>query len=353
DADVYRATVATLRSRSARTRIQFVCAGDNDPRFPYTIESAKQALEDGAQRAPFMTAPAAFDAPGIPLASITQKLATRVIRKSKAIRTEPGTTTEENLDHAREALAPIVKYRMPDEKIWRSTQHRDFSKEVRTFLWRTGHGGHRCGPFLENWGGEWVEKSKCKSCPDRPVESIEHVLVHYRNPARAQVWALAKGVWEATKRPWPDVSLGLVFGCGAARFTYTDGAGEEREAIGTSRLFRIILSEAALLIWRLRCKRVMEHKDEPDWEHPPAYVESEWLRIINDRLTSDRLLTNKRIYKKYKKRALKKSLVIDTWQCLIDPASTPDNWLTLPGVLVGKRPERRAGVPHSLRPRRA
>ncbi|KZV96429.1 hypothetical protein EXIGLDRAFT_733344 [Exidia glandulosa HHB12029] len=94
----------------------------------------------------------------------------------------------------------------------------------------------------------------------------------------------------------------------------------------------------------------MEHEDEPDWEHPPAYVESEWLRIINDRLTSDRLLTNTRIYKK---RALKKSLVIDTWQCLFDPASTPDDWLTLPGVLVGKRPERRAGVPHSLRQRRA
>lgn len=301
--------------------------------------------------APLMTAPAAFDAPGIPLAAITQKLATRVIRKSKTIRTEPRTRTVENLERARNALAAILRYRLPDAKIWRALLHKDFSLEVRQFLWRVIHEGLRCGPFLANWGGEWLEKSRCKACPTHPVESIEHILLHCVDPARARIWELAEELWSATSQPWPALSLGLIIGCGAVRFTTVDGKGDEQEALGTSRLFRIVLSEAAYLIWRLRCKRVIEHEDEPDWKHPTAFIESEWLRIINDRLTSDRLLTNQRIYKK---KALKKSLVIDTWQCLIDPASLPDDWITFPGVLVGRRPAaRRAGVPHSLGQRRA
>ncbi|KZV98642.1 hypothetical protein EXIGLDRAFT_806933 [Exidia glandulosa HHB12029] len=349
DADVYRATVAALRRRSARTRIQFVCAEDNDPDYPHAMEAAVRALDEGAERAPLMTAPAAFDAPGIPLSSITQKLATRVIRQSKAIRTEPRTKTVENLERARNEMAPILKFRLPDVKIWRAQMHKDFSLEVRQFLWRVTHDGLRCGPFLANWGGDWVEKSKCKACPHRPVESIEHILFDCMDSARALIWSMAEGLWSATRLPWPALSLGTVIGCGAARFTYLDGRGEEQEAVGKSRLFRIILSEAAYLIWRLRCKRVIDHEDEPDWKHPTAFVESEWNRIINDRLTSDRLLTNQRIYKK---KATKKSLVIDTWQCLIDPASLPDDWLNFPGVLVGKRPAQ-AGAPHSLRQRRA
>lgn len=203
DADVYRATVATLRSRSAKTRIQFVCPEDNDPDYAPAMEKATDALENGADRAPLMTAPAAFDAPGIPLAAITQKLATRVIRKSNAIRTDPRTKTVENLERARNEMAPIVKYRQPDVKIWRSLQCKDFSRAAKWFLWRVTHDGLRCGQFLANWGGEWVEKSKCKACPHRPVETAEHILLHCSNPARGQIWNLAEELWRATKRPWP------------------------------------------------------------------------------------------------------------------------------------------------------
>ncbi|EJD51466.1 hypothetical protein AURDEDRAFT_24257, partial [Auricularia subglabra TFB-10046 SS5] len=135
-------------------------------------------------------------------------------------------------------------------------------------------------------------------------------------------------LWTRTGRSWIPLSIGIIMGCGAAAFKRRRKKVDE----GASRLFRIIISEAARLIWTLRCKRRMEHADAPGWQHPSAYIESQWYRIIDERLTTDRLLTNRHIYGK---RARNKQLVLATWRGTFDQSSFPDDWIDSPGVLVG------------------
>lgn len=62
-----------LRSRSARTRIQLVQNDGGDGTLTAALNLAHSALEIDARVAPLPTAPAAFDAAGIPLANLTQK----------------------------------------------------------------------------------------------------------------------------------------------------------------------------------------------------------------------------------------------------------------------------------------
>ncbi|KAJ7933230.1 hypothetical protein B0H13DRAFT_1457660, partial [Mycena leptocephala] len=75
---------------------------------------------------------------------------------------------------------------------------------------------------------------------------------------------------------------------------------------GTTRFYRILISESAHLIWRLKNERVINGKDPP----APAEIKNRWVYGLNVRLTIDCLMTNKA---KYGKKALKKGLVLRTW----------------------------------------
>ena len=119
------------------------------------------------------------------------------------------------------------------------------------------------------------------------------------------------------------VSMGAIMACAATK---------KRNA-GESRLFRILISESAHLIWRLRCERVIN-------EQPPfsdREVKNRWLKTINMRLRLDRLLTNKN---KYGRRAFDPNSVKTTWcKVLKDEANLPKDWHIVKngenGVLVG------------------
>ncbi|KAJ6630752.1 hypothetical protein B0H10DRAFT_2336653 [Mycena sp. CBHHK59/15] len=55
---------------------------------------------------------------------------------------------------------------------------------------------------------------------------------------------------------------------------------------GTTRLFRILVSESAHLIWRLRNERVIQEKDAAS----DREIRNRWLKAINNRITLDCLL---------------------------------------------------------------
>ena len=76
-----------------------------------------------------------------------------------------------------------------------------------------------------------------------------------------------------------------------------------------NRLYRILISESAHLIWKLRCQRVSEDKPENEWPKETE-IHNRWLATINARLTLDRATTNY----KYGKKALKQKTVLDTWK---------------------------------------
>ena len=110
---------------------------------------------------------------------------------------------------------------------------------------------------------------------------------------------------------------------------------------GKNRLYRIIMSESAFLIWKLRCERRISNEDDPEKLHSETEIHNRWVAAINSRLNLDKLMTN---HKKYGKKALKERAVVQTWtKTLYDEKNLLDNWLQQSGVLVGIRARRPPG----------
>ncbi|KAJ7921989.1 hypothetical protein B0H13DRAFT_1604036 [Mycena leptocephala] len=102
---------------------------------------------------------------------------------------------------------------------------------------------------------------------------------------------------------------------------------------GTQRLYRILMSESAYLIWKLRNDRVISRDGEPTTEDE---ITNKWKFAMNQRLQVDRTLANRPI--KGKCPALAPRLVLETWSDTLDEESSLlANWLQEPRVLVGSR----------------
>jgi len=92
---------------------------------------------------------------------------------------------------------------------------------------------------------------------------MEHILTECTIPGQREIWELAKTLWSGKHTEWPQIkNVGLIMGCGLAAFK--DKTGEPDE--GANRLYRIIISESAHLVWKLRCARVIQLGDnKKDW----------------------------------------------------------------------------------------
>ena len=101
---------------------------------------------------------------------------------------------------------------------------------------------------------------------------------------------------------------------------------------GATHLMLIIISECAFLIWKLRCKRIIEQNHRNTVTAKEA--SSQTMTAINRRMNQDRTLTSK---KRYGNKALPEKLVLSTWSgTLQDEHSLPRKWLTANGVSVGR-----------------
>ncbi|KAK0470680.1 hypothetical protein IW261DRAFT_1345287 [Armillaria novae-zelandiae] len=112
---------------------------------------------------------------------------------------------------------------------------------------------------------------------------------------------------------------------GLARAPFIWGATKRTE----EQFRRILISESAHLIWRLRNDRVINERQ--------PYSEKEisqcWLGALNCRLCMDCLLTDKR---KYSKKVILKSIVLGMWwNTLENDEALPEDWTKEIGVLVG------------------
>lgn len=90
------------------------------------------------------------------------------------------------------------------------------------------------------------------------------------------------------------------------RAQWEDKVTENGDAI----LWRILVSESAHLMWRLRCERVIGHSEDAEWQHPREEIAARWLSAINARVRQDIVGTSYR----YGKLALKKVSVVKTWK---------------------------------------
>ncbi|KAJ7029461.1 hypothetical protein C8F04DRAFT_1211945 [Mycena alexandri] len=166
---------------------------------------------------------------------------------------------------------------------------------------------------------------------------MEHILLECDAPGQEVLWKLTQELWEMKGYAWPEISYGHIFACGLVDIRDEKGKRDD----GAIRLFRILISETAHLIWKFRCTRVIERGNDPNRYFSDAELHNKWLHCINSRLRTDALLTD---MKKYGSRALNINKVQNTWKgILMDNQNLPDIWVRQSGFLVGIPPLRPPG----------
>ncbi|KAJ7136376.1 ribonuclease H-like protein [Mycena crocata] len=273
------------------------------------------------------TIPQSYDLQGVKLCTGSQASFYKAIRANKP---KPDRVkTRVMLDITRHAARELSGETPTDERIWLSIRNQDITRTTREFMWKCLHQAYKIGtywrniPTYEHW-------AVCRHCD--VDETMEHILLECNAPGRELLWSLAKKLWELKGYQWPEMSYGTIFACGLADVRDSRGKRDS----GANRLFRILISETAHQIWKLRCTRVIQRGNDPALYHTEAELHNKWLFCINTRLKHDALLTDSR---KFGRRALDIKKVQNTWKGVLkDPENLPDIWVRQSGFLVGIPP---------------
>ncbi|KAJ7230510.1 hypothetical protein GGX14DRAFT_344576, partial [Mycena pura] len=323
--DVLRCLAAELKARSAPTYFEVAEPGCHDP-SRRVARLAKRAARGQATTNWDMTIPPGMALPGLSLQDNREKTFYRGIREEKTKKLAPRASTERNLKAIREAVCEAFGRHVSDADIWTSVSARDFLPRPAQFIWKGVHNAHKIGAYWMHIP-ECEEWATCQDCGE--LEDLDHILVRCESPGRELIWAAARTLWLERATAWPEVSLGTILGCGLAEFR--DGRGKVDQ--GARRLYRILISESAYLIWRLRNEHVIDRDGVPA---PAEEIENKFKFAINQRLQMDKVLANRP--RKGKCPALPSKLVLATWSGILDDEqSLPADWLREPRVLVGKR----------------
>ncbi|KAH9922128.1 uncharacterized protein B0H18DRAFT_1121140 [Fomitopsis serialis] len=269
-----------------------------------------------------------FELTGAKLSSLTQALAYRgIIEQHKAPQRRQ---TEENLAAAKTHMqTPQMR-----STIWMSTRHKDFSRPFAVFLWKIMHGGLKCGAYWNRIQG-YEDRAMCSHCG--AIESIQHILFECEAAGQSLIWSLVRTIWEKKGIKWPSLSATDILTLGLT--TWVDQKGRVRQ--GATRLWRVLISEAVHLIWKLRCDRVIGHAEDEQWEHRETLVWNKLQFTLNSRLALD----VEAVKRKYGGSALKRDLVLATWnKVLRDEPALPMDWTAYTGFLVGRTPALRVDL---------
>jgi hypothetical protein len=107
---------------------------------------------------------------------MTQSLAYRAIRECKLKKREKINRTEANLGRAKAEAEDNFGFIPTEEKIWKSLQSKDLSKQIQYFMWMITHDTYYIGThwLREGTSPKMQERGICKHC-DIP-ETMQHIL---------------------------------------------------------------------------------------------------------------------------------------------------------------------------------
>lgn len=331
-----RLMISNLRQRKANTFFKWVKGHQG-----HTLnEGADRLAGIGAQKSEadevHLTIPDTLRVTGAKLKLVTQKLAYIALREREMSKYQNRVRTEENLVRAIDNIEVFFKERPTEGAIWRGLRHKDIRREVRYFLWMSAHDAYMVGTNWQrtNYSPELHARGDREICGQ--TETMEHILSECQAPGQRQVWRMAKELWQRRNKKWPRPSLGAVLSSPIAPFRTKAG----KPKAGDARLYRILMTESAHLIWKLRNERVIRDTDEaPKGVATKDEITARWTAAINARLAEDCALANQG---KYGKRALPGNTVQKTWSKVLKDEDNlpPEWWAGKAEVLVGIEPVR-------------
>ncbi|KAH9049819.1 ribonuclease H-like domain-containing protein [Lactarius deliciosus] len=295
NAELFKRAVYLLKRRTAPTWLSWVKGHAGILGNKESDKLAKEGAEKRDTDVLSLDIPTIFDIQGTKLEMLSQAVAYKGIRLQQPA--PPRPTMLRNLELTREALSVYSGEWETDKTIWKSMRKRTIRLRVQQFLYKTAHSTQMIG---EVWFRvpNHEQRGNCNICD--MTESMTHILLYCRTNSVDLIWEMAKDLWPYDPDKWPPMNLGLVLG-----------------GKGTSRLLQILVSEAAHLIWVLRCERVIQERT-----HSPHEIKTRWLNVINKRLTEDKIIATK--------------LVEATWGKVLRKFSDPPyNWIHNREVLVG------------------
>ena len=268
---------------------------------------------------------------GAALAKVSQSLIYQHLTNGEGI---DRTATTRSLEKVKAATKEIFGITPTDEAIWKGIRNKDITKKIRDFLWKHAHGIYRLGKFWDHIPG-YEGRAECPMCGQ--YDTFEHIVTDCDSVKRVTVWKQANHLWRRRHHEDLPMSEGAILGGGLANFKNAKGNPDSAK----NRLYRILITESAHLIWVLRCERRIANEDNPQNHHTEEAVRNRWYEKINGRMQINCLLTNQYLYEN---KALKTKKVYRTWaKCSTNEEDLHREWCKRPGVLVGKTPRRPSG----------
>ncbi|KAF9030200.1 hypothetical protein BDZ89DRAFT_892577, partial [Hymenopellis radicata] len=171
-------------------------------------------------------------------------------------------------------------------------------RSVKYFLWMLLHDAYNVGKHWRHIPG-YEARAQCQECGE--IESMEHILTKCAVPGQREVWDHANQMWRRKTGSSLQVKVGDIMSCGVQ----PPNMRKRATTRGEERMRRILLSETAHLIWKLRNERVINNKTPTSRRE----IENRFRYSINRRLELDCLLSDRQ---KFGKKAISKSLVLNT-----------------------------------------
>lgn len=214
--------------------------------------------------------------------------------------------------------------RYPSDKlIFKAIWHKDYTRSERDFLYFLINDAYKVGPYWNNIP-TMEHRATCHVC--EVTEDMEHILLDCDAPGSKEIWRLTKTLWLQKHRQWVKPTLPSIIGTALMTFKKPNGDPDR----GADRLWRILITLSAHLVWKIRCERIIQC----DEDHSIQEIQNRWKKTVNDRLRMDRAMTHPR----FETKALSPRAVERTWSRIIqDEDLLPENWVRTTRVLVGIR----------------